>query len=112
MTFFSRVPGKLIRQTKGYAALWLVALILWRVGDWLPLWLLAIAFVPSLPLGIAWLRQLRLNRDCDPMTRSLVLTVLYPFWWQLSVFLCEFVGWHELRAGLTTLGTWGLFFII
>lgn len=111
MTFFSRVPGKLIRQTKGCAALWLVALILWRVGDWLPLWLLAIAFLPSLPLGIAWLRQLRLNRDCDPVTRSLVLTVLYPFWWQLAVFLCDLFGLYDARSSFTTLGTWGLFFI-
>ena len=111
MTFFSRLPRKLIRQTQGYAALWLVALVLWRVQDWLPLWLLAMAFLPSLPLGIAWLRQLHLHGDRDPMARSLVLTALYPFWWQLAVFLAEFAGLHEVRAGLASTGLLGLFLI-
>ena len=111
MTFFSRLPRRLVRQTLGYAALWLVALILWRVTDWLPNWLLAVAFLPSLPLGIVWLRQLRANGGRDPMARSLVLTGLYPFWWQLSVFLAEFAGLYEVRAALMSTGLFGLFLI-
>ena len=111
MTFFSRLPQKLIRQTQGYAALWLIALLLWRLVDWLPAWLLAIAFLPSLPLGVIWLRRLRTDSQGEPITRALVLTGLYPFWWQLAVFLSEFAGLYELRSGFTTLGTGGLFLI-
>jgi hypothetical protein len=110
MRSISQLPSTLVRLTRGYAVIWAIALILWRVGDWLPAWLLAIAFLPSLPLGIFWLRQLQANIRA-PLERSLVLTALYPFWWQLAVFLSDVLGMHEVRSGLTTFGIGGLFLI-
>ena len=102
MTFFSQLPTRLTRLTKGYAVVWLLALIVWRIGDWLPQWLLAIAFLPSLPLGIAWIRQLRAHHDHSVRSyAAIVLTAIYLCWWQLSVFLAEFAGIQELRSGLT-----------
>jgi hypothetical protein len=53
------VPKTLLRITLGYAALWVIALLLWRGGEWLLWWLEAIVFTASLPLGVAWLVWLR-----------------------------------------------------
>ena len=135
------LPTRLIRITQIYAVIWLVALIVWRIGEWLPLWLLALVFIPSLPLGIVWLRRCWRPRETsgrphdatiivstDPsvspipvpplstrnsraIERAAVVTAIYPFWWQLVVFLCDLFSLHELRGGLTLAGTLGIFFV-
>jgi Domain of unknown function (DUF4159) len=111
MTFFSQLPDKLIRWTRAYAVVWLIALIVWQVGDLLPGWLLAVAFLPSLGFGITWLRQFRTGPQSTPLVRAIVVSAVYPFWWQLAVFSAELFGLYELRAGLATAGTLGMFLI-
>ena len=111
MTFFSQVPDKLNRWTRVYAVVWLIAFIVWRIGDLLPAWLLAIAFLPSFGFGVAWLRLFRTGTQSTPLVRAIVVSAIYPIWWQLAVFLAELCGLYELRSGLTTAGTLGLFLI-
>src|SRR4051794_16377073 len=111
MTVDSAVPIKLIRWTKWYLLAWAVAFVVWRIGNVVPLWLLALVFVPSIAFGMAWL--LRLKRD--PVTShkrwAVIATAIYPLWWQLAVFLSEWSGVAELRQGLTTFGMFGIFLI-
>ena len=110
MTLLSQAPAKLIRWTRWYCLVWLVAFVVWRM-DLLPLWLLAAAFLPSAGFGIAWLRWLRNRPDASQKTWTIFGSLLYPFWWQLAVFLSELFGLYDLRQGLTTFGIFGLFLI-
>jgi hypothetical protein len=108
-----RAPNVLVRLTLGYLAVWLVALFLWRGGDWLPAWLEAIVFTLSLPLGVAWIVWIRQNATSGAphMTWALLGTAIYPFWWQLAVFWADVLGMPEARASIATTGLGGLFLI-
>ena len=70
MTSFTPLPTRLTRLTQVYAVVWLLALIVWKIGDLLPHWALSIAILPSLPLGVLWIRQLRRNHHSAPAKRS------------------------------------------
>ena len=119
MNFLTRAPKLLLRLTAGYAALWLVAMLLWRGGDWLPTWLEAIVFSLSLPLGAAWLVWLRRNvadgqkdsAGAPYIAWYVVGTAIYPFWWQLAVFWADALSLHEARASFASMGLGGLFLI-
>ena len=118
---FRDVPKTLLRITLGYAGLWVLALFLWRGGDWLPWWLEAIVFTASLPLGIAWLWWLRqrgarnaaegVPYSAEALTYAIVLSVIYPFWWQLAVLWADLLGLHGVRAGLASVGMGGFFLL-
>ena len=111
MTSSLQTPATLIRWTWSYCLVWLVAFIVWRIGGLVPQWLLAVAFLPSLGFGIAWLRRVQQRPDVTPQTWTIAGSLLYPFWWHLSVFLAEFGGLTEVRQGLVSMGLYGLFLI-
>ncbi|MEI8380618.1 MAG: DUF4159 domain-containing protein [Planctomycetota bacterium] len=111
MSVLAQAPANLRRWTKWYCLVWVIALVVWRIGDLLPAWLLAIPFLPSAGFGVAWLLWLRKRPETTGKEWTIAGTLLYPFWWQLSVFLAELVGLHELRQGFTTTGMFGLFLI-
>ena len=110
MTFFFQAPAKLIRWTRWYCLVWVIAFVVWRM-DLLPTWLLALFFLPSAGFGVAWVRWLRSRPDTTQQMWTIAGSVLYPFGWQLSVFLSELFGLYDFRAGLTTYGMYGLFLI-
>lgn len=111
MTDHSQAPTKLLRWTRWYCLAWLVAFVVWRIGNLLPLWVLAFAFLPAIGFGVAWIRWLRSNPDTTSWTWKVAGTLAYPFAWQLAVFLAELTGLVELRHGLTSTGMFGLFLI-
>jgi hypothetical protein len=78
---------------------------------WLPAWLLGIVFSLSLPLGIMWLRWVRLQAKQNQRLLTTVASLIYPAWWQWSVFACESLGLTGFAASLVSFGTFGLFFI-
>ena len=79
------------------AVLFALSIFVGRGGEWLPWWLEAIVFSASLPLGIAWLWWMRqrgsrnaaegVPYSADTLTYAIVLSAIYPFWWQLAVLV-------------------------
>jgi len=111
MTTLLQFPARLIQWTWCYGLVWLIAFVVWRMGNLVPSWLLAIAFLPSAGFGLAWIRSLRQRPGTSSLQWSALLSFLFPFWWQLAVFLADFVGLSELRQGLVDTGIFGLFLI-
>ncbi|MBI5761021.1 MAG: DUF4159 domain-containing protein [Planctomycetales bacterium] len=109
--FLSQLPRRLGQLTGGYAVLWPLAMLAWSTDEWLPTWLLAIVFSASLPLGVEWLRLIRTRYGNDRKAQALVGSAIYPFWWQLIVFWSDLLGLSDLRSGMASVGTLGLFLI-
>jgi hypothetical protein len=100
----------LTRVTIGYAAVWLVALLLWKIGNVVPSWLLNAIFAVALPLGIVWIWKLR-QAKAGWFTWATALTILYPAWWLLTVIGTEVLGLADLKSGFVQTGWLGLFTI-
>ena len=111
MPSFHSPPRNWVPLTSSYALLWLIALLLWRVGDLLPNWLLGIVFTLSIPVGMAWWRWVRAASQRNQRRVAIVGSLIYPAWWHWSVFAADFVGLREVAASLVSVGTLAFFFI-
>jgi hypothetical protein len=109
MTFWSDQPRWLRRTTIAYAIVWLLALLAWRIENTLPQWLLTTVFLASVPLVGTWLFKVRENSN--RFAWAVAGTVIYPLVWHLAVYLANLAGLSEIRAGLTSAGAFGLFFV-
>ncbi|MDX1943829.1 MAG: DUF4159 domain-containing protein, partial [Pirellulaceae bacterium] len=105
----SHLPVALTRVTMGYAALWLATVLVWRGGNWLSPWVIGGVLAAAVPISIAWIRWLRSPRWQGPVTVAAVASAIYPFWWQLAVFLAAVAGLAEIESSLQAVGLGGLF---
>ncbi len=109
LEYWKRSPP-LIRVTLGYAAAWLFALLLWKIGNVLPAILLNLVFFVALPLGIVWILKLR-REKVKWFTSAIAITIIYPAWWMLSVVAADVLGLGEVKSGLQQAGLLGFFTI-
>lgn len=109
MTFWSAQSRPLLVATLVYTAVWLAALLAWRMEAGLPAVVLAAAFAPAIPLAIAWTRALRTSRDTAGIGQ--VATLFYVYLWTLAVFAFDALALRELAGGVLFAGAFGLFFI-
>lgn len=94
--------------TAAYAAGWLGMFYAGLVHFTLPAWLLWAGFGLSFPLGLAWLSW---TRGRPRRVQLAVASIVYVFWWHLSVFVSNEMGWMSVRAEVAWWGL-GLLFVI
>ncbi len=109
MTFWSSTPPWLKLSTGIYLVLWLVAALL-RACDLGPEWLMLAVLLPSLPLGMAWIAQLR-RREPNSLAWSLLGSILFIAWGRLLVEATSLLGLASFASGLDSALQLGVFLI-
>lgn len=94
-----------------YVAACLCVLVDWRWFEQLTATVYWWTLLPSIPLGLLWILWARWPKRRSAVAVCMVGTGVYILWWQLAVFVTDWLAWDIARSTLARHGTVGLFLV-